>query len=264
MVVIHHYSPHFGGNASEYIVPRVGPIDITSHSMGSGIYGVSDLYQKQNKPNQENSSEEYTFKIKRPFVIFNQRECDEYVEASRFIVENLEKFRVSNSFHNPYSIVVRIAIKVVKLLRFDDIDIVITAIQDFINDYLNRNDMVEMPINYILKAHNYDGVYSLFGKSCDSWSKGNVKFIKYPTYEVGDEMPVAYIYTRIGTTKNVINLTGRGGYTYTKEENVWRKTRQPQQRQITCKKCGGPHFTVQHNKITGSGAGNSNADDNGS
>lgn len=223
-----HYSPYFGGNASEYIVPKIGTMDITSHGMGSGIYCLSQKYVDQNPPSKNENSNEYTFIIEQPFVILSDEECDNYIRASKQLMSELEIMRKNS--------IARVT-QVTQVTQYatPTIDDFVPLAKNFIDnisreskefqgtsgwnkstvsnslfkfwaDYHTRDDMVEMPINYILKGEGFDGVASAYGLSCHSWSKGNVKFVHYPTYKVGDSVPVKTFLLRSGFDKPIIDL----------------------------------------------------------
>ena len=244
-----HYSPFPGGNASEYIIPK-GKIDITSHGMGSGIYGLSQQYINKNPPFTTEHSEPYEFKIQLPYVINDEDECQRYVSASKTIMRYLQKFRdKENKNQELYteekinSIFSDIAQQFIDIIH-DPSDLehkwdfehknVSKALSEFWYDYNNRTDMVEMPINYILKKEGNDGVISKVGVSCHSWHKGDVKFIPYPTYKDGDAMPVAIILLRSGISKPEVDLR-RKNYWLTK--NIWIKKPLNPIKKIKCRKC---------------------------
>lgn len=236
----HHFSPYFGGNASEFIVPKLGKIDITSHGMGSGIYGLSNSYISRNTPDMEEGSSRYTFKLELPYVIVNQEECDRYSSTSMKLSRNMEKLR-KKMIEEPNSIftidnMIPIAKEFIKDIQQEfDLDTTATALLDFFNDYYNRNDFVEMPINYILKADGNDGVLSEVRTSCHSWGKGDVKFLEhYPLYKERDIQPVNNILTRDGFQRNTICL----GYKYDGENWVYpSKENLRNAREISCPRC---------------------------
>lgn len=206
---IMHHSDFFGGNASEYILPK-GNISITSHGLGSGIYGLSQEYVQKNVP--DNGSNSYMFIIKNPYIISSVEEFDTYIESSMKIMCDIE-----------------IAIKNENILDIDDIaknfvskmtnfsiELVRCSLLEFYRDYYLRQDIVEMPINYILKKIGYDGVIT----PIQNWSKGNVKFIEYPNYKKGDNCDVAFLVSRSGISRQFINLKSKG---YVLQDKKWTK-----------------------------------------
>jgi hypothetical protein len=187
--------------------------------MGSGIYGLSRQYVNKNPPGMTQGSSEYTFKIDIPYVIVNEEECERYVSASKTIMRALQDLGKSEKTE-PIQVVTddnlrEIAREFVAIMHdpsdvdhdWDfDLENVTNALSHFWYDYHTRTDVVEMPINYILKGEGKDGVITQPGVSCHSWHKGDVKFIPYPTYEVGDSIPVAFLLAREGVTKPVTDL----------------------------------------------------------
>lgn len=212
----HHFSPYFGGNASEFIVPKTGRIDITSHQMGSGIYGLSEEFLDKFPANRDENAEEYVFKWQTPYLIRDQEECNRYVRASIMLSDNLETLR--NEVNNDPQMIVTeevfipIAHEFIKNIQqpFDRNEVT-ESITKFWKDYWNRKDFVEMPINYILRSQEMDGVFSDPKTECHRWSRGNVLFLpNYPIMAAGDVQPVNYILTRSGIEKPVFCL----GYKY--------------------------------------------------
>lgn len=237
---LYHYSTFYGGNSSEYIIPKTGKIDITSHSMGSGIYGLSNNYITRNPPDLEDGASEYIFKWDLPFIIMNQEECDIYSSSSMNLSRNMEKLKKLANKEDNLVITLENMIPIAKQFIQDikqdfDLNMTAEALLNFWNDYNTRNDFVEMPINYILKAEGNDGVLSHTSTTCHSWSKGNVKFLEnYPTYKKGDIQPVNNILTRDGFQKQQFCL----GYKYDGEDWVYPSKKELRNaRDIFCPKC---------------------------
>jgi len=101
-----HYSSFKGGNASEYIIPK-GKITITSHGMGSGIYGLSREYLSVHPPTNTELSKEYRFDIKNPFVLYTNEDCEKYMEMSMSLMRMIEENVNDISCIGIYSIVSR-------------------------------------------------------------------------------------------------------------------------------------------------------------
>lgn len=205
---INHYSEYFGGNASEYIVPKEGDINITSHQMGSGIYGISEVQEQKQNHTKKDGVDKYVFKMDLPFVIDNQKQCDEYVKASTHLSDNLQqlaiKSRKNQSIITTKETFLPIADQFIKEINIKEFnrDTVSTAISSFWYDYWHRDKYVEMPINYILKSEGNDGVMSHPSTECHRWNRGDVKFLShYPTGKTGDISPVNFILSRIGIEK---------------------------------------------------------------
>ena len=232
--LIFHHSSYKGGNASEYIIPK-GQIDITSHGMGSGIYGLSQTYLKENPPDYELTSSRYKFEINCPYIISKEEQCEKYISGSKTLSRYMEERRNSKKYGSTLVIsedeIKQISQEFVKIMNkstntkgnFEfDIKNVELSLAKFHKDYNERSDIVEMPINYVLKQENIGGVISKPGLSCHSWSKGDVKFISYPSYQNGDVVPVCFFLARKGISKHQLNLS-RENYTYNDENNEWCK-----------------------------------------
>ena len=220
MTSIIHYSQYEGGNASEYIIPR-GKIDITSHGLGSGIYGLSAEYL-ENYPANSTSSFKYKFIIQNPFVLSDNDKAEKYMETSmeisrrlqKYYEDQLENMRLLGGFASSYNaLLLNSSSYITRISRyacfyFSEFDLEKTkqALLNFVSDFLTRKDVVELPINYILKAHEFDGVASSKDVITHSWSRGDVKFVNYPKYNAGDKLPVAHFVARKGIERPVINL----------------------------------------------------------
>jgi hypothetical protein len=203
---INHFSEYTSGNASEFIKPG-GNIDITSHGLGSGIYGVSNLCIEKYPPSSYKFSG--VFRIENPYKLTTTENCDDYIEISKTMMRSLDRVRIDQELHetrdqdldfNP------LASRIAELI--DDYDLpklkyIDEALSSFWHDYKNRVDIVEMPINYVLKRNGYDGVCSTPGTYCDRWCKGYVKFIPYPEL---NESEVGVILNRHGITKEVFTV----------------------------------------------------------
>lgn len=231
---IYHYSTFLGGNASEYIVPN-GNIDITSHGMGSGIYGLSYEYTRLNPASNTFLSNEYIFTIYNPFVLKTDTECEMYMEGSKTLMRIIEE-----NVREDIDIDIEKVISKIDLFMGDrttseykeesdknphidkhfDLEMTKNAIKAFLTDYRERKNYVEMPINYILKAHGYDGVVSKPMTICHTWGRGNVKFIDYPTEKVEDKYPVGFILCRSGISRPLHSLSE---YDYVYNGSEWIK-----------------------------------------
>jgi hypothetical protein len=201
--IIYHYSNYKGGNAAEYIIPlsqRGEPpfeyhdnyekeyekyynFDITSHRIGSGIYGLAT---KQNPG-------PYIFKLINPLVLESTDDCNNYMEVSKILNEFFKMKKVSKQIS-----------KISNFLNLDDTrKKIYTCMKKFHHDFQNRKDMVMMPINYLLLELNYDGIYSK-NSIFDSFSKGNILFTGYPTRK--NILPVNYIKRRSGVNEYIYKI----------------------------------------------------------
>ena len=178
---IYHASRHrSGGYGSEYIYPKTGKISITSHGLGSGIYGLSEqkMFSEDSEIPIENSKI-YMYTVNNP-IILDSETCTIYQEASTELNEELEKIR-KNNIQNKKEIekIVRKFVKAFNMIAKLDEKKVSKSVVKFMDDYYQRKHYVQMPINYILQNHGYDGVVAVPDTICDSWAKGSVKFLEY-------------------------------------------------------------------------------------
>ena len=184
-ITIYHASRHrSGGYGSEYIYPKTGKISITNHGMGSGIYGLSKqkMFSEDSKIPIENSKI-YMYTVNNP-IILDSETCTIYQEASKGLNEELEKIRknnIQNNIQNKKEIekIVRKFVKAFNMIAKLDEKKVSKSVVKFMDDYYQRKHYVQMPINYILQNHGYDGVVAVPDTICDSWAKGSVKFLEY-------------------------------------------------------------------------------------
>jgi hypothetical protein len=194
--------------ASEYIKPG-GKINITSHGLGSGIYGFSVPYyenKKEKLPPYFSNGKKLVVKINKPYVVTSDIHCGKLIKWSTAINDVLQKFKdkflsgrisfklISNICATQFNLFSKRKITAKKIR---------TAFRKFFKDYSTRRDYVCMPINYLLKEMRYDGIY-VGGTSCDSMSKGNVKFMC--PYEKAKTIPVNKIKVRIGTKYTIITV----------------------------------------------------------
>jgi len=184
-ITIYHASRHrSGGYGSEYIYPKTGKISITSHGLGSGIYGLSEqkMFSEDSEIPIENSKI-YMYTVNNP-IILDSETCTIYQEASTELNEELEKIRknnIQNNILNKKEIekIVRKFVKAFNMIAKLDEKKVSKSVVKFMDDYYQRKHYVQMPINYILQNHGYDGVVAVPDTICDSWAKGSVKFLEY-------------------------------------------------------------------------------------
>lgn len=191
-----HCSRFKQGNASEFILARTGKICVTSHGMGSGIYGVTQEYI-QDSPPYQGVYGLYTRKmvLKNPYLVHSQDACDSYVHASTKLMESIQtdiidKYKMRAP---PKSVCKCIAKSFLCTINSDlynttlvgSLEKITNAIARFAFDYwFAKVRFVNQPIVYILASLGFDGVYSTtHGKFCDTWNKGNVKFIPIDIFE---------------------------------------------------------------------------------
>lgn len=171
--------------ASEYIKP-LGQINITSHGLGSGVYGLSTFKYdsiKDNLPTYLSKRRRYQITIKNPFIINSNELCDKLIHWSTQLNNTLEKYK-TKFISGKLGLRLLASIYTEQFNMFSTKKLTqkkfIKALKKFLRDYTNRTDFVCMPINYIFRELRYDGIYAE-KSACDSMNKGNIKFMWYPT-----------------------------------------------------------------------------------
>ena len=175
--------------SSEYIKP-LGKINITSHGLGSGIYGLSSKSLKsqfKNLPPYLKSGTQIKLYISNPLILHTPESCDKLISWSTSLNNYLHYRKNVLSQNNNLeraNLLKHIAVMFVK--PFNNISHIkitkkkfINSIKQFFQEYVSRKNYVHMPINYILQSLQYNGIYSE-NTFCDTMTKGNVKFIPYP------------------------------------------------------------------------------------
>ena len=205
--------------ATEYIKPG-GKINITSHGLGSGIYGLSIPYYERNKrrlPRYLSEGKKLVVKINRPYILTSSEHCNSLIRWSTAINDTLQKFKKKflSGLKKERGVKPRekLSLKLISSLcatqfnKFSERKLTAkkcrTALRKFLKDYSSRKDYVCMPINYILGELRYDGIYA-GGTSCDSMSKGNIKFMC--PYEKAKTVLVNKIKVRSGVENTPITL----------------------------------------------------------
>ena len=211
---IYHFSQH-EAKISECILAK-GKIYITSHGLGSGIYGV---YNQKNL--EKGNGSIYVFTIDNPYIIDTREKQRNYEKASTNLMEDLNENKEDSNIKYYFEDMIEKFLINFKDENFSYNDIHI-ALKRFWKDYNNSDKYyVHMPINYILEHKGYDGVY---GDKIDSFQKGNVKFVKYPSYKKGDILPVNTTIARVSTDIKIINFTGyvqiKGKWVYLDESQI--------------------------------------------
>jgi hypothetical protein len=195
---INHYSKFEQGNASEYIKPGKS-IDITSHGMGSGIYGVSKKCVDKSPPSFHTYHS--VFDIERPYHLTTTENCDDYIEVSKTMMRALEEMRGDGE--PDFSSIAEKIVGMIECYELPRLENIEESLKEFWIDYNTRTGFVEMPINYVLKKNGFDGVCSTPGTFCDRWCKGYVKFIPYPGQ---GNIPVGLILNRHGINKDEFRI----------------------------------------------------------
>ena len=197
-----HCSKYPGGYATDYIIPR-GIINYPlKKGIATGIYGLSKIYldNKGGNPEYAYGCELISLKMELPYLINTSEECQKFLQANRYLENSFQNFVNNRKYDNvvlednDFLVLAKEFIKIIGE-DFSPTNIK-SALIDFWYDYNNRQDYVEMPINYILKKEGNDGIMSHpTVEDCHSWIRGDVKFIPYPSRENISEIPIRYLIT---------------------------------------------------------------------
>jgi len=219
--------------SAEYIKP-MGKINITSHGIGSGIYGLSRSKYNSYFDNLPEYLKDGTYVeviINNPFILKNSEDCDKLIAWSTSLNDNLEKYK-KKILSGKITLKLFAGVFVYYFNKFFTIKLshiqFINALTSFFHDYITRSKYVSMPINYIFKELGIDGIYAE-DTICDSMSKGNIKFIPY--IEESKKALTNIIKVRNGVHVDKIRIPGflyvRGFLLkhppiFTKEYNQWK------------------------------------------
>ena len=194
--------------ATEYIKPH-GKINITSHGLGSGIYGISKRKAQSKKfkkllPEWLDKGFYVELKLSKPLIISSDKNCNQLIAWSTTMNDILEERKNQNDLNNHMLKSLTLVFSDKKLLPQSIKHLsrarLSAALKKFIKDYFSRKNIVKMPINYVLESMGYDGIYTR-NSNCDGMSKGNVKFVTYP--EKTDTLNITGFKTRHGTDKEL-------------------------------------------------------------
>lgn len=207
-VTLYTMSPNRGGHGAEYIKPRTGKIDITSHGLGSGIYCLTkESMDKilEDRTNQGIPNDEiYEITMKNPLHIRTRDEGALLVIFSTTINHLLQKkLKEHKDLATEWGKVTdedRL-----NLGRFFSFVFSQSTISDemkleaqkgifksFATEYKTRTDFVKMPITLFLEKLGFDGVYCHPESGFDTFTKGSVAFVPYVTGNHEDVLVNAY------------------------------------------------------------------------
>ena len=189
----------------------MGKINITSHGIGSGIYGLSrSKYNAyfENLPEYLKHGTFVEISINNPFILENSTDCDKLIAWSTSLNDNLEKYK-KKILSGKITLKLFAGVFVYYFNKFFTLKLshiqFINALTSFLHDYITRSKYVSMPINYIFKELGIDGIYAE-NTFCDSMSKGNIKFIPY--VEESTKSLTNIIKVRNGVHVNKLRIPG--------------------------------------------------------
>jgi len=196
-VTLYTMSPNRGGHGAEYIKPKDGKIDITSHGLGSGIYCLTkesmdivlESRTRQGIPNDE----VYEITMNHPFHIRTPEEGGLLVTFSTTINTLLNDYlkqkknltaewnKVSREDRIKLSMFLSFAFKQSGVSDAEKLEAQKGLLKSFAIEYKSRTDFVKMPITLFLEKLGFDGVYCHHSSGFDTFTKGSVCFVPYVT-----------------------------------------------------------------------------------
>jgi len=211
--MVHYHPKGTHIKATEYIKPR-GKIDITSHGLGSGVYGIVTPGEI---PQQEETVAE-TIDIGNPFYVQSVSHKDQITTMSKRLQAvaaiiakhaSLEEGKeidklplaIDLSFGSESSEEVNDSIKYAKRV-FNEVGITVEAnqikecIKIFLNDYFTSETAIPQPINYLMTSLGYDGLYLAYPEAQGSFQTGSVWY-RHPQENIA-------VFTTDGATQQQV------------------------------------------------------------
>jgi len=154
------------------LVDRINTIQrLTSHYIGSGIYGInpnSDYFKSRTVIPGSNC--DFLFTLHNPLIVF--KHMDEELEL--FLI-SLREIMLTKSYKDSYVLLCKIT-----KTKFSDAGF--TTFIDYINEYISTyvmNDDVDiLPLitGFILQKYGYDGLFPLSESIYNGYSRGAIKW----------------------------------------------------------------------------------------
>lgn len=196
LTLVHFHPRGSSVSGSEYVVPQKGKINITSHGLGSGIYGLHGMTKaKVAAQEQQYKSVGVVIGMKNPLVLQNRKHAEEFTEMSKELQrlaedirktaggkeENIEgaikaalaekNERVSRFMTNLRKVLARVE------APFPDERILIDALITFFEDYFKSKDYAAQPVNHLMTLLRFDGVLALEESGYSTFGRGSVAYI---------------------------------------------------------------------------------------
>lgn len=207
-VTLYTMSPNRGGHGAEYIKPRTGKIDITSHGLGSGIYCLTKetmdkLLEDRTRQGIRND-EVFKITLRNPLHIRTNEEGALLVIFSttinRLLQKKLKEGKDLNDEWNKVTVEERVSLSRFLSFVFSQSSVSnevklqaqIGLLKSFATEYRTRTDFVKMPLTLFLEKLGFDGVYCHPSSGFDTFTKGSVAFVPYVTGNHEDVLVNAY------------------------------------------------------------------------
>ena len=196
-VTLYTMSRNMNGHGAEYIKPKDGKINITSHGLGSGIYcltkeSMDKVLESRTRQGIENDPI-YEVTMNHPFHIRTPEEGALIVTFSttinQLLQSKLKEGKDLTTEWNHISDEVRIELSTFLSFAFSQSSISeamklkaqIGIFKSFATEYRTRTDFVKMPITLFLEKLGFDGVYCHPSSGFDTFTKGSLAFVPYVT-----------------------------------------------------------------------------------
>lgn len=205
--ITHYAPPGLNGRGSEYSRPG-GKIDITSHGIGSGVYGVTPGFAAANPPNDP-TSVPHPIEMQNPYHLQDQQHANSYSETSKRLQDlgnamkndpgikdtpNPTPDAIQTSMNNHDGDVQNVLNSMGKTLNATDPgrdssgdrQTVANTMQNYFRDYNDTTPghSTAQPINHLIGGQlGHDGVFATPDSNFDRWSKGSVSFNVPPGWD---------------------------------------------------------------------------------
>jgi len=157
-----------------------------SHGLGSGIYGIAP---GGSIPDQtiENYAVAEKIVLKNPVVIRSNKDDGAFTRLSVWLMLAVEskmddRKKMFNDNDDINKIRLRLAPDTEKIRRLQGKDPLAFAVNSFLEVYHRKakiGDFIKQPINFLLEAGGYDGVYNTSNNG-NTFNRGCVKYTHHP------------------------------------------------------------------------------------
>jgi len=198
---ITHFTPKERGMApAEFVDPSKKRIDVTSHGLGTGIYGLAQPTELQIQQALEHdpTTEIHEVTMKNPLYLQDEEHGMELTRLSKGLQRLMIAMTMATEkplgqgapkgilvpprlwprFQGSDDLVARLTGVLKRVGRTDEdpAALIQATVQQFLLAYYGSGgEPIEQPINFLMKDLGYDGVYTT-DPSYNRWSKGNVAY----------------------------------------------------------------------------------------
>ena len=201
-VTIHHYTHKDEPYGAEYISNTDGKIDITSHGLGSGIYGFAVPEHAAEMIKERKGIKDYQVKIKNPFMIQDSEHGQRLTSMSKALQvlatdvlrdaqtngksrgEVIKALQDGSCLEKNSGNINSVASSANKVFAEAGHNINMTSgeMREFIYYFIFYHQLypgrpIEAPITRLMWKYGFDGIYAT-DSQYDSVTRGNVKFVR--------------------------------------------------------------------------------------